>query len=207
MRMILLLLPLLEASPITGHVISVYAGAVDISAAPGELRIGCPPDAVYSLHTVRKYTTFMKTFFFETLAEKYAGKLSLVHIYPGLVEGPGFQSPDMPLWFRVFWQLILKPLTWWYQTTPDDCGDVMLYLATERYPAKGINGSGGERTMGGVGVAKSTRDEIGGGAYSVGQRGDEQKGVAFEEVRKDDTEKLVWEHTMETFARIEAGWT
>ena len=142
----------------------------------------------------------MKTFMFEALAEKYAGKLSLMHIYPGLVDGPGFYTPDMPAWFRILWR-ILKPLVSRYMTSSDDCGDVMVYLATSRYPAKG---SQTPEIYGGVEVAKSTLGELGGGSYALRQRGDvKAKGKSYENVRQEGTRKQVWDHTMEILTKIE----
>ena len=195
-------MPLLTASPLPGHVVSVYAGGFEDGTSAGELPIGCPPPSVYGVSGVRKYTCFMKTFFFEELAEQHAGHLSLSHIYPGLVDGPVFYSPEMPYWSRFVWRL-LKPLAKLYMTTADDCGQVMLYLATSRYPAKGTVTGSGETVAGGVKMATSTDAELGGGSYTVGQRADESKRIAYEKVRKEDTRKLVWDHTMETLGRIE----
>lgn len=138
----------------------------------------------------------MKTFMFEEFADKYAGKLSLTHIYPGLVDGPGFLSPDMPMWFRILWR-VMKPLAKLYMTSPEVCGQVMLYLATSSFPAKD------QQVANGVEVAKSTKLEPGGGSYATGQRGDTQSGVSYEKVRKEDTARKVWEHTMETLDRID----
>lgn len=166
--------------------------------SPGQLPVGCPPDAEYSLNTVRKYSTFMKTFMFEELAEKYAGRLSLTHIYPGLVDGPGFYSNEMPAWFRIVWR-VLKPLAWLYMTSAEDAGMVMVYLATSRFPAKG------QKVTDGSELTKSTQEEVGGGSYGVGQRGDSVKGIRYEKIRKEDTAKTVWDHTMETLNRIEAA--
>jgi hypothetical protein len=144
---------------------------------------------------VRKHSSFMKTFLFEELAEKYAGKICLAHIYPGLVEGPAFLGPDSPTWFKIVWRM-LKPLLSWYMTAPDVCGQVMVYLATAKFPAQGA-------ISGVKDVARSSRGERGGGAYSVGQRADAQKGIMYERVRKADTREKVWQHTMETLERAE----
>ncbi|KAK4543374.1 hypothetical protein LTR36_005517 [Oleoguttula mirabilis] len=196
-RFIMQLLPLLTASPLPGHVISVYAGTFEDGTSPGELPIGCPPDATYGVRNVRKHAIFMKTFLFEEIAARYAGRLSLVHIYPGLVDGPGMYSPEMPLWFRALWRL-LKPLAQLlYMTPPDVCGQVMLYLGTSRYPAKT------QKPAEGIEVTRGTSGEPGGGSYTVGQRGDPQKGVSYAKVRKEDTGRQVWDHTMETLERIE----
>jgi hypothetical protein len=194
------LIPLLTASPLPGHVISIYAGGFEDGTKAGESPIGLPPPETYGVTGVRKHTGFMKNFVFEELAEKYAGKLSLMHIYPGLVDGPGFYNPEMPFYFRVLWR-IMKPLLAWYMTSSDDCGDVMVYLATSRYPPKG---SPTPEIYGGVEVAKSTLGELGGGSYAVGQRGDvSAKGKSYEDARTEGTSKHVWDHTIETLTNIE----
>ena len=53
------------------------------------------------------------------------------------------------------------------------------------------------------GVAYSTQRELGGGAYGVGQRGDEAKTVSYVKLRKSDTTKNVWDHTMKVLTDIE----
>ena len=197
MRFILQLLPLLTASPVAGHVISIYAGGMEDGTRPGELPIGLQPDDTYGVSGVRKHTCFMTTFFFEELAEKHAGHLSLSHIFPGLVDGPTFTSDEMPTWFKIVWR-IMKPLAWFFMTPTDVCGDVMVYLGTSRFPAKGAASVAGSEQP------KSTKAEVGGGCYTLGQRGDVANKVkSYEKVRTDDTSKKVWDHTMETFERIE----
>lgn len=195
-RFIQNLTPLLLASPETAHVISIFAGNMEDSIKPNETPIGAPPPGRYGVTSVRRNTAFMKTFFFEELAEKHAGKISFIHIYPGLVDGPVFYSDVNPLWFRVAWRL-LKPLAFWYITSPEVCGQVMVFLASKRYPAKGAAESVTDE------VAYSSQHERGGGAYAVGQRGDESKNVSWAAVRREDTGKTVWEHTMELLERIQ----
>lgn len=194
-RFIMQLLPLLTASRLPATVVSVYAGSFEDGTKAGEFPIGCPSDAAYSINTVRKHTSFMKTFLFEELAEQYSGKIRFTHIYPGLVDGPGFTNPEAPTWFKIVWR-ILKPLMSWYMTSPEVCGQVMLYLATESYPAHNSNNPE-------VGVARSSQGQIGDGAYSVGQRGDSQKGIMYEKVRQADTRRKIWDHTMETLDMAE----
>lgn len=197
-RFILQLVTLLTASPRTGHVISVYAGTFENGVKAGEEPIGSPPVDAYSFNTVRKYTSFMKTFIFEELADKYAGRLSLIHIYPGLVDGPGFT--EMPLWFRIVFN-VLKPLTWFAMTPPADCGMVMAYLATSRFPAKYSVRDAHASTD--AEVAKSSLGVPGGGAYSLGQTADSQtQQVMFEKARRADTSKKVWDHTIKTLDDI-----
>ena len=98
----------------------------------------------------------------------------------------------------------MKPLAQLlYMTTPEICGEVMLYLATPRYPAKG-GFENSETLANGVEMAKSTKGELGGGSYALGQRGDAwAKDKSYEKVRTEETSKQVWDHTMETLERIE----
>lgn len=195
MRLIQNLTPLLLASAGTAHVISIFAGNMEDKIKTGETPIGTPTPGTYGITSVRRNTTFMKTFFFEELAEKHAGEISFVHIYPGLVDGAGFYSDVVPLWFRIAWP-IMKVLLSWYMTSPEDCGQVMVFLVTKRYPAKGMKGEGAQATC-------SSQRQQGGGAYAVGQRGDESKGVSWAKVRKDDTGTRVWEHTTNVLKGIE----
>jgi hypothetical protein len=201
MRLIQNLTSLLSASPRTGHVISIFAGGMESNVNPSELLIGTPPPSTYGVTSIRNHTVFMKTFFFEELAKKYVGKVSFTHIYPGLVDGPVFYSDVNPLWFRIMWR-VMKPLLSWYITNETVCGEVMVFLATRRYTAKGSVETGWEGEIVG-GVAYSTQKELGGGAYGVGQRGDEKKQVIYEGLRKGDTAKKVWDHTVETLAAVE----
>ncbi|KAH5490570.1 hypothetical protein HBI52_223630 [Parastagonospora nodorum] len=198
MRFIQNLTPLLNASPKIAHVISIFAGGFEDAVKPDEIPIGIPSKKDYGVSSVRKHVAFMKTFAFEHLAEQHAGKISFIHIYPGLVDGPVFYSDVNPTWFKILWRL-LKPLASFYMTSPEVCGEVMLSLATSRYPAKGEMKS---RDVAG-GVAYSTQRELAGGAYGVGMRGDEGKDVSYAKVRKNDTAQKVWEHLMEVFEGIE----
>ncbi|KAH7413743.1 hypothetical protein DE146DRAFT_638446 [Phaeosphaeria sp. MPI-PUGE-AT-0046c] len=200
LRFITRLTPLLSASPSSARVISIFAGNVEDGLPPsGSLPIGPIPKDEYGVTAVRRYATFQKTFAFEHLASQHAGKISFTHIYPGLVDGPNFYNSDVnPLWFRVVWRL-LKPLAWWYVTGSEDCGDLMVHLATKRYPAKG-EGVDEEGVAGDV--AFSSTRERGGGAYAVGRRGDEGEEVSWQSVRKGDTEERVWAHLMEVFEGV-----
>jgi hypothetical protein len=196
-RFILQLMPLLTSSPLPAHVISIYAGATEDSTTPGEVPIGCPPPETYGVTGVRKNTCFMTTFLFEELAEKHAGKLSLSHIFPGLVDGPTFTGSDMPTWFKFVWAIV-KPLAWLvYMTSPAVCGAVMVYLATPQFPAKPAVEDDGSLVRGDQ-VARGTKGQAGGGAYALGQRADvENKGRSWEKFRTEGMSKKVWDHTME----------
>jgi hypothetical protein len=179
---------LLSSSPASpSHVISVFAGTME---APNPT-LGTPSPPSYGVATIRNNVCYMKTFAFEHLASLHAGRISFTHIYPGLVDGPTFYSDVNPLWFRLLWKVMGPVMGLLYMTSPEDCGTVMLGLATGRYAAK-AEGEG----VGDGDVAVSTLGERGGGCYAVGRFGDETGKVSWEGVRKGDTEKEVWEHTV-----------
>lgn len=194
-RFIEQLTPLLNAAPTPAHVISIFAGNMEDSIKPNQPPIGPPSPKDYGITSVRCHTTFMKTFLFEELAEKHAGKISFIHIYPGLVDGPNFYSDVNPLWFRLVWRVV-KPLLSWYITKPELCGQVMVSLATNRYPPKGTVDKAADGS-----VAYSTQRQLGGGVYAVGMRGDENKHVSYVKIRKSDTAKKVWDHTFDTLKK------
>ncbi|KAH9909278.1 hypothetical protein F4778DRAFT_222931 [Xylariomycetidae sp. FL2044] len=203
MRFIQQLIPLLTASPVPGHVVSVYAGGLEdgVGSKPGQpLPIGTPSAEAWGVPAVRKHTSFMKTLMFEEFAARHAGRVSLAHVYPGLVDGPGFTAADMPLWFRVAWRL-LKPLLSLAMVKPDKCGLVQVYAASPRYPAKGQSPPGGGE---GEASPRSTLWELGGGAYALGASGDvANKAVSYEKVRKEGLGQQVWDHTMGILEQIE----
>lgn len=190
-RFLLNLTPLLlhSLNPSGAHVISIFAGTMEDRIDAKNLPIGPPCPAAYGVTSVRTHVSFMKTYLFEALAEANTGNISYIHVYPGLVDGPTFLSKVNPLWFRVLWR-VAKVLMGWYMTKPEVCGEVMVFLGMGRYPARGVDGrKGGE-------VAFSSMRERGGGAYAVGQRGDEKKEVSYAKLRQSDTRDRVWKHTM-----------
>jgi len=77
-----------------------------------------------------------------------------------------------------------------YMTAPETCGQIMLSLATDRYPAKGVVAEGDGD------VAFGSARERGGGCYSVGRFGDESGGVSWEGLRREGLGEEVWAHTM-----------
>jgi hypothetical protein len=189
-RFILKLTPLLLCSqnPSGAHVTSIFAGTVEDAIDAKNLPIGPPPPEKYGVTSVRTHVSFMKTHFFEALAEQHAGNISFIHVFPGLVDGPTFYNDANPLWVRVLWR-VAKVMMSWYMTSPQVCGEVMVLLGTGRYPAKGV-------AVGGDDVAFSSTRERGGGAYAVDQRGDEKKQVSYAKLRQSDTRDRVWKHTM-----------
>ena len=192
MRFATQLLPLL-ASPLPAHIISVYAAGRERTLTSSDLSLRDPKH--YNLFNVGSHAVIMKTLFMESLVERHRGKLSFVHIYPGLVMTGGFDDKRLPLWFRVvFW--LIRPLLGFVITPGRDSGERVLFAATDTFPA---SKEGEQARVGTDGVQGS-------GAYAVGSDGE---GVAiakvYQTVRAEGAKEQVWEHTMDAFREIEAG--
>jgi len=193
------LLPLLHASPLpTGaHLISIYAAGKEAAFHPSDLSLRSPQH--YNISTLRSHVCYMKTLFFETLASHH--KLSCVHIFPNLVMTEAFNDKHLPRWFRILWWAV-GPLAGWFATPKREIGERVLFLASERYPAKGI----GEGERGSDGLARGTDGEVGSGAYAVNWDGETvANGRAYQKAREEGWSEKVWEHTMSVFEEIEAG--
>lgn len=210
MRVIMKLLPLLLASSLPARVISIFAAGTEGKLLPEDLSLRMP--AHYGYLQARSHITYMTTLFMESLAERYRGKLSLTHVFPGLVVTPGFQNPDLPLWFRRLWSWIGSTVAWLYAIPASEAGDRTLFLATPRFPVRparesGINFKDGSPTVTEVSsvIAIGTDGNRGSGTYSINWNGESisvQK--AYKEINKEDMTRKVWEHTNEAFEEIEA---
>lgn len=211
MRFITNLLPLLLASQLPAHVISVYAAGKEGKLAPADLSLRDPKH--YGFATARSHVTYMTTFFMETLAERHRGRLSLMHVFPGLVMTPGFDHARLPAWFKLTWRWVVAPIVRpWLAVPPRECGERMLFLATPRFPARETGaptegGEGAAGTEGDAGVAVGTDGKRGGGAYAVDWDGEDIPTTekAYGKVRGEGMARKVWEHTMGAFEEIEAG--
>ncbi|EXJ89665.1 hypothetical protein A1O3_02732 [Capronia epimyces CBS 606.96] len=200
MRAIINLLPLLLRSTLPATVVSVYAAGAEAKLFPEDLSLRNPSH--YSYSQARSHMVYMHTLFMETLAEQNRGKLALIHIFPGLVLGPGFQSPEYPTWFRVVWRWVFIPLFGRILTVPpNECGARMLSLASPRYPPLPVDGPKSE-----AGVAVGTDGRPGSGVYSLNWNAESNRnGKAYQKINKVEMRRKVWDHTMKAFEVIEAG--
>ena len=204
------LLPLLLASPLPAHVISIYAAGLEGNFFPTDLSLRDPNR--YSFANLRSHVTYMTTFFMETLAERYPGQLSLVHVFPGVVMTSAFNNPGLPAWFKFTWR-VMSPIVRLFSVPADECGERMLFLATPRFPARkeaGREGAAqGEQATTGAGdpeIATGTDGRRGSGAYAVGQNGEViPLKKTYAKIREEEMKAKTWDHTMKAFEEIEAG--
>ena len=206
MRFITQLLPLLLASnlPTGAHIISVFGPGRNNTIFPDDLSLRQPKH--YTVINNGSHVAYMKTFFFEQLAAKYPGKLSLCHYFPGLVWTPAFSSSGLPWWFKGLFR-ILSPFLWFYMIPEKECGERVISLASDRYPARSETGTArAGKTQEGVEVAVSSDGVVGGGAYRPNWDGEPLPlRKTYPGLRADGMSQKVWDHTMEAFREIEAG--
>ena len=198
MRCVDRLLPLLLASPLPAHVASIYAPGFETQFIIDDLSLRKPEN--YKFANRRSQLGHMTTLFFEALAKKHPGKLSLSHNYPNFVVTGGFDNPYIPRWFPMVFGWLL-PVLRLFALSPEESGDRTIYMATSRFAARGKYNKDTEVT-----VATGTDGMIGGGAYAVNWNGENiNVEKAYKKFDKEDVEGKVWEHTMEAFSEIEAG--
>jgi hypothetical protein len=218
MRILTTLLPLLLRSGLPATVVSVYAAGAEAKLYPADLSLR--DLNLYSYTQARSHMCYMHCLFFEQLAATLqpGHGLSLIHIFPGLVPGPGFHDPQWPLWFRVLFNYVVMPLFGrWVTVKPQECGERMVSLAAGGYCPGGASGSGSGSdsspsspagTKGGVGlpVRARTTGEPGSGVYSLTWSGESNyPAEKYEVIDKEALRTQVYEHTMKAFQVIEEG--
>jgi hypothetical protein len=211
MRFIIQLLPLLLASLLPAHVVSVYAAGMEGKLFPEDLSLRDPKH--YGFANCRSHVVYMKTLFMETLAERHRGRLSLVHVYPGLVITEAFDKVRLPTWVKLIWRWLVAPIIRPFSVPPRESGERILFLATPRFPARqkletGTTAKGDKvtATEGDAGIAMGSDGNRGGGAYAVNWDGETiSTEKAYKKVREEGLAGKVWDHTMRAFEEIEAG--
>lgn len=90
----------------------------------------------YRFSNARLHVTYMTTFFMETLAERHHERISLVHVFPGLVMTDGFDNARLLTWLKLIWRWLAAPIIRPFSVPPRECGERILFLATPRIPAR-----------------------------------------------------------------------
>ncbi|MCJ1312121.1 hypothetical protein MMC25_005795 [Agyrium rufum] len=198
------LLPLLLDSslPTGAHVISVYAAGFETKLFPEDLSLRYN----YGFDACRSHCVHMTTLYMEQLAERHPGKLSLVHEFPGLVYSRNYDRTHVPGWFVFLYETLGLVISKIIGIPSEQSGQRTLFLATDRFPARGFVKSEPSPTKD---IAMGTGGKVGSGAYSVGQLGDTipQKKLdeAYGKHDKQQLSQKVWEHTNKAFEVIEKG--
>jgi hypothetical protein len=196
MRIIMRLLPLLLKSNLPPRVVSVYAAGMEAKLFPDDLSLRDLKHFSYS--QARSHMVYMHTLFMEALAEQNASKIGLVHIFPGLVLGPAFSSPELPAWFRFMWRFVFVPLFGRFVAVPtEESGARMLSLASPRYAPQAATGGDIKKSDE---LATGTNGTPGSGVYALDSQCESSiKTKAYEKFNKDEMRKKVYDHTISAF--------
>ncbi|PQE27463.1 short-chain dehydrogenase reductase protein [Rutstroemia sp. NJR-2017a BVV2] len=198
MRFIFQLLPLLTASPLSGRVISVLHPGMEGQIVPSDLSM--------RRHSILRlsmsHQCFMTTFFMEEIAKRHPGKIALSHVYPGIVMTDMLEHGTVPWWARALWRWVVGPVMRLWETPGEVCGERLLFLMGERYPALGT----GRKGDGDMGIVTAVDGTLGGGVYNINSVGEVvPTSNKYEKVRAAGVPDVVWKHTMQVFEEIEAG--
>lgn len=209
MKFILNLMPLLLASEVPAHVVSVFAAGKEAEMFLDDISMRDPKH--WGTMTTRTHVSTMHTFFFEHLAAQHPGKLSLVHLFPGLVMTPAFHNPGVPLFMRIIFA-IFGPLFRLMSTPVPEAGERTLFLTSpQRFPAGHVVEDGEARSSDPkLVVATGTDGNTGSGAYGVYIDGETcHNGKVIEKYRAEGVGEKLCEHTMKAIETIALGrvWT
>ncbi|KAF2160378.1 hypothetical protein M409DRAFT_70530 [Zasmidium cellare ATCC 36951] len=210
MRFITKLLPLLRASTLPAHVVSIYGAGLEKGLPnwqPNNLSLR-GDDKTYSKSACRTHVIVMTTFYFERLAQQNAGKVSLTHEYPGLVMTPAFVNPSHPWWFRLIWTIVSPVIHFFRPVIPaEETGKRVLFLCGERFPPRSkTQAKEYATTADGLAIATSTDGVRGNGAYSEWHTGETNDvDETYIPLRRDGFGDKIWKHTNEAFDAIERG--
>ena len=201
-------------------VVSVYAAGIEDTSAfhPSNLSLDNPVSK-YSYNTARSHMTYMHTLFFEYLASHLDdlpnllssfslsaspaqalnnSQLTLAHVFPGLVDGPTFGSPELPGWFRWLWAWLVKPVFGWaILTKPEVCGARLLSVADRSVYPPASPTPPTASAYAARRVVRSTTGQHGGGTYALGSSMDDLfKADKYAGMDREKMREVVWKHTI-----------
>ncbi|KAF7951391.1 hypothetical protein EAE96_006704 [Botrytis aclada] len=118
MRFITKLLPLLLRSPLPSRVISILNPKLHGKLLPHDLSL--------RNHSLLRYASshvcWMTTFFMERIARENSGRISLMHIYPGVVRTDLLEKGSVPVWVKWVGRFGMELVRGW-ETRGEVCGE------------------------------------------------------------------------------------
>jgi hypothetical protein len=204
MRFIIQLLPLLLASQLPSHVISVFGPHRNDKIFPEDLSLRDPKH--YGFMNMGSHVAYMTTFFFEKLVTQQPGKLSLTHYFPGIVITKTYYVNELPRRFNYLARVLIPIANLLSLTVAQmESGERTIFHASSRFPAKDSKESK-PSGMEEVQIAVSSDGIVGGGAYRTNWNGETfEMPKMYLKLRKEGMSKKVWDHTMKAFEEIGAG--
>lgn len=200
MRFVQNLLPLLEdAQPAPGRVVSVLGGGFEgnINTNDLDLKHG------YNIVSCAMHSVTMTSLAMEHLAASH--RVSLVHVYPGLV-GTNIYTNSFPPPLAAVYNYGMWPLMYPFSVNIDESGQRHLFHSTSpRYPANKLHAPSepqGTATLDSLHVAVGSHGTVGSGAYLMDWKGETSAaGKKMQRLREQGVAQKVWEHTTDLLAR------
>ena len=199
-RFIQNLLPLLSAPP-TSRIVSVLAGGKEGKLNESDLELAHS----FSVQAAAVHTATMNTLALAEIAATHPS-ISCLHIFPGLVMTKAIGDSFTEGWalpLRLLWAYVVLPIAKLFAVTLSESGQRHLFHATSaRYKPTAKPGAGVALQQGST-VAKGEDGKEGTGCYILNYDGEptgDQK--LFDEYRKKDMGKKIWQHNDEIFERV-----
>ncbi|KAI1778921.1 NAD(P)-binding protein [Hypoxylon cercidicola] len=211
MRFVDQLLPLLTASPLPWHVVSVLNASVKSDLILDDMSLRDPRNQ--GLLKAFAHRVGMTNIFREEVARRNPGKISLSHYHPGNVPTNAATSGNFPWWLKTILTWIVIPLSRPFGVPFEECGQCVLFMASPtRFPARKVDGEIQDKTttsikrINGLEAAEGMDGEVGSGAYRVTRDGDAYpREKRYGEFHENGIVEMVYQHTVTAFAEIEAG--
>ncbi len=209
MRALDRLLPLLTASTpdgVPGRVVSVFNPKLESFGGIVPDDLGLRQPANFTMRHRMAHMGLMMTFYLEAVAQRYPGRLALVHYYPGsVITDIGFNS-KLPWYQRAVFGA-LQPVMYFFSVSEADCGQYVAFLGSSCYPAAPVGDKASVAPPpAGTAIAVGSDGKPGSGAYRITFNGDTMapnpKLAAYREAGLVDK---TYEYTQAAFAAIAAG--
>lgn len=204
MRCIVQLLPLLLHSTLPAHIASILAPGHEGKFVTED--ISCRKPENFGMRITTSHIGYMTTFFMEHLATQHPGKLSLSHVYPGAIVTQFGQTGSSPYWLKLILRFIVIPLMYPFALSEDECGQRILFLASDKYPARKTEQLADMVSNKQIDIAVATDGIVGGGSYRINKDGEIfPTPDSYKTLRDRGVGALIWDHTMKAFEVIAGG--
>ncbi|KAF3763681.1 putative short-chain dehydrogenases/reductase [Cryphonectria parasitica EP155] len=199
-RFVLNLLPLLRNAKTLRRVVSVaaatYEGPIDLNNLAGD---------GYTLHQWRDQTASLQTLLMDEVARR-APDVAFVHSAPGVVKSGIMRDLEPTLGLSIIIG-ISKLLVPFIQTSPDECAEQQLFIATSaRFPARQQSaGVAGVSLGSGLQTARGIDGQTGSGMYSVDNKGESASSRVeslLRQFKSDGTAEKAWERITADYVKI-----
>ncbi|KAL8785704.1 MAG: hypothetical protein Q9195_008527 [Heterodermia aff. obscurata] len=199
-RFIQNLLPLLSAPP-TSRIVSIHGAGNEGKLNENDLELAHS----FSVRAAAMHTATMNTLALAEIAATHPS-ISCLHVFPGIVMTKATEhivAKDWVLPLRLLWAYVVLPIAKFFAVTLSESGQRHLFHATSaRYKPTAKPGAG-VPLQPGMTVAIGEDGREGTGCYILNYDGEPIGNQnLFDEYRKKEMGKKIWQHTDEVFDRV-----